>query len=87
VQLDYDLLFACDNNIHTLSFSNSGLIQKDFSNSGRIRGNLLTALLKYDHNEHLSSNVVAEVFMPGDYYTDFRNDTAFFGRYELVLTW
>jgi hypothetical protein len=77
---DYNLLFA-DDNISTAP-SNIGL-----SDSGCFRGQLVTALLKHTINEHVSEQVLGELFAPGDYYSDFRNDIAAFLQYQLVFSW
>jgi hypothetical protein len=74
---DYHLLFADANT------------QKDtvgFSDEGRFRGQLITWLAKYKINEFFSTHFIAEFFVPGDYYTREKNDTAAFLRYELVFT-
>ena len=47
----------------------------------------LTGLLKYRYNEHVSGHLVAEVFLPGDYYDRTRNDVAVFLRYQVVFSW
>ena len=78
--LDYHLLFA-DENTYGQSRPDS------FTKDGKFRGQLLTWLLRYQHNEHLSSHFLTEFFAPGNYYTAFRNDPALYLRYELMLTW
>lgn len=78
IATDYHLLFA---NKNTMSGS------AGFSNDGKFRGQLLTCLAKYTFNEHVSTHLVGEVFVPGNYYDDSRNDVAFFGRWELMLQW
>jgi hypothetical protein len=74
---NYNLLFAYENNMSAAGFSSDGCL----------RGQLVSGLLKYDFNEHLSGHLLGEVFFPGDYYTKDKNDVAFFGRCEMVLTW
>ena len=37
--------------------------------------------------KHLKQHLWGEVFFPGNYYAQARNDTAVFARYEMVLTW
>ncbi|NLX12672.1 MAG: alginate export family protein [Phycisphaerales bacterium] len=75
---DYHLLFA-DQNTYA---GTSG-----FSNSGCFRGQLLTALMKYQFNRFLSGHLVSEFFFPGDYYSNERNDPACFLRAEIMITW
>ena len=78
VSLDYYLLFANEN-----TFAGS----QSFSDSGHFRGQLVTAWLRYRFNEHVSGHLIGEVFFPGDYYSDFRNDVGVFARYELQFQW
>jgi hypothetical protein len=77
LQADYHLLFTDENNL-----SGGG-----YSNSGCVRGNLLAAKLSYQFTPHISGHLLAEVFFPGDYYTDGRNDVSGFFRYELTFSW
>ncbi len=58
-----------------------------FSDDGCFRGNLLTGLLRYRINPHIHGHLIAELFFPGDYYTDEMNDVAGFFRYEITFTW
>jgi hypothetical protein len=76
-QANYHLLFAYNNNVDNASTTSEG----------HFRGQLLTALMKYQFNEHIAGHLQGEVFLPGNYYSDAANDVAFFGRYELVFTW
>ncbi|MFW6145773.1 MAG: alginate export family protein [Planctomycetota bacterium] len=78
VLLDYHLLLADENNM-------AGAV--GFSADGEVRGHLLTSQVKLTHNEHATSVVTGELFCPGNYYTDDRNDVATFARYELTLVW
>jgi len=75
---DYHLLF-CDENTRG---SSAG-----FSEHGTFRGQLLTSVLKYKFNDHVSTHVWTEFFFPGNYYADSRNDPAVLVRYELCFTW
>jgi hypothetical protein len=77
--LDYNALFADEN---TLQGTGTG-----FSSNGPFRGHLGTAVLKYKFNQHVAGHLTGEIFCPGNYYTRFRNDPAFFLRYELTFTW
>ena len=76
--LNYNLFFANQN-------PKAGTA--GFSDNAKFRGQLLTALLTYKFNPHVSGHLLGEVFAPGNYYDDFRNDVALFLRYEVVFTW
>lgn len=58
-----------------------------YSQDGSVRGELLTAVLKYRFNEHISGHLWSEFFFPGNYYDEPRKDAATFLRAELLLTW
>lgn len=58
-----------------------------YFDNGCLRGNLLTSLLKYKINKHVEGHLLGEVFFPGDYYNDTRNEVAGFFRYELTFIW
>ncbi|NLX04216.1 MAG: alginate export family protein [Phycisphaerae bacterium] len=74
---DYNLLFADENSYRD---------RWGFSDSGCFRGQLLSWLLRYKINKHVSGHLVSEFFFPGDYYTDESNDPAVFLRAEVVLS-
>ncbi len=76
----YNLLFA-DDNIHKTG-GTTGL-----SKSGNFRGQLVRTMLKYKMSKNIEHRFEGEVFFPGDYYNDDRNDTAVLFRYTLNLTW
>jgi hypothetical protein len=76
---DYHVLFADQNQI--------GLSNAFISNDGYCRGQLLAGLMKYKFNKFVSTHVLAEVFFPGNFYADTRNETAGFFRYELMFSW
>jgi hypothetical protein len=75
---DYHLLFAGKNTLGGIG---------GFSKSGNFRGQILALLLRHKFNEHISTHVLAELFFPGDYYTDAKNDVAGFFRWELMFTY
>jgi len=54
---------------------------------GCFRGQLLAGIVKYQINPHVSTHVVAELFFPGSFYTEARNDVAGFFRYEVAFNW
>ena len=78
INFDYHLLFRDEK-----TFSG----QRGYSEDGCFRGQLLTALIGYDHNKHVKSHLMLDLFFPGNYYTDDRNDVAFFMKYQIVFTW
>lgn len=78
-RVDYNLLFADDN---TSSGGTGGL-----SKNGNFRGQLVRAELRYKVNTHVKHRLEAELFLPGGFYNNDRNDVAVFFRYGIVLTW
>ncbi len=78
IATDYHLLFANQNTFAGTS---------GFTPDGKFRGQLLTCLMKYKFNEHVSTHLIGEVYIPGDYYSDLRNDVAVFARWELMFQW
>jgi len=84
---DYDLLFADKNNITDQADHYEPGKKYGFSKDGCIRGHLLAFKLIYQFTPHISGHALAEIFFPGDYYTDAKNDVAGFFRYELVFAW
>ncbi|HEV57083.1 MAG TPA: hypothetical protein ENN87_06245 [Phycisphaerales bacterium] len=76
---DYHLLFADE---HATASGATGL-----SEHGMFRGQLLTTQLEIQSDKHLRHRLRAELFAPGNYYNDDRNDVAVFLRYELLFTW
>lgn len=79
VQTTYNLLFADDN---TSAGGTGGL-----SKSGNFRGQLLRAEVKHKINKHMHHRLEGELFLPGDFYNDDRNDVAVLVRYGIVFTW
>ena len=79
VQGAYHLLFADD----STSAAGAGAL----SRRGHFRGQLITAQVKQKISEHISHRVTAELFCPGNFYSDANNDPAVFARYEIVLSW
>lgn len=76
---DYHLMFADQN---TSAGGTNGL-----SKSGCFRGQLVKIQLKHKINEYIHHRLTLDFFFPGDFYTDDRNDMAFFIRYGIVFTW
>ena len=85
ISADYHLLFADQNTSGATGRPVAG--ERTLSESGCFRGQLLTAIWKTKWNDHISTHLIGEVLFPGDYYTDEKNDPAFFCRYEIVLSW
>jgi hypothetical protein len=75
----YNLLFADDN---TYKGGTGGM-----SKSGNFRGQLVRVQLKYKVNEYIEHRIESEMFGPGDFYNDDKNDPAVMARYSLYLTW
>ncbi|MEI7836026.1 MAG: alginate export family protein, partial [Planctomycetota bacterium] len=84
--LENHVLLADQNNTYIKGISPSSG-KTGFSTEGNFRGTLPRAQLVYKFNEHVSGHFLAEVFFPGDFYTDLRNDVALFLRYQLVVAW
>jgi len=80
VTLEYNALFANEN---TLGYFGS----PSFSRNGDFRGNLFTGWVKVKYDKHVAGHVVAEYFDPGDYYTDLRDQSAWYLRAEVFLTY
>jgi hypothetical protein len=75
----YALLFADDN---TYKGGTGGM-----SKSGNFRGQLVRVQITYKVNDHIEHRLEGELFGPGDFYNDDKNDPAVFARYNLVFTW
>jgi len=56
------------------------------SKSGNFRGQLLKTMLKYKPCKNIEHRLEAELFLPGDFYNDTRNDPAVFVRYGFYWT-
>jgi hypothetical protein len=75
---DYNILFSDRH-------PNSG--RAGFTSDGDLRGQLGRAFVKYKINEHISTRLLGEVFFPGNYYDDSRNDVATFAQFQLIFNW
>ena len=78
VDFDYHFLFRDENPL-------AG--NANFSRDGCFRGQLLTLLFSYKFNRHVKSHLMVDLFFPGDYYSDRRNDVALFVKYQVIFTW
>lgn len=76
----YNALFADENTLGA---------QAGFSESGNFRGQLFTFLVRYKFNRFLAGHILAEHFVPGNYYDDEgprNDDDVTFLRGEIVIT-
>ena len=80
---DYHLLFADEPN----AYGRRPIGGHDTFADDCFRGQLFTSLLRYKFNKHIAGHLIAELFCPGDFYADYRDQTAGFFRYELTFTW
>jgi hypothetical protein len=79
MRCSYNLLFADEN---TSQGGTSGM-----SKSGVFRGQLARVQLVYKASEHIEHKLEAEMFGPGDFYNNDKNDPAVLVRYNLLWTW
>ncbi len=79
IETNYHLLFADDN---TSAGGTGGL-----SKSGNFRGQLIRTEIRYSASKQLSHRIEFELFCPGDFYNDDRNDPAIFFRYAIMFVW
>lgn len=75
----YHILFADEN---PSTGGTNGLSQ-----SGNFRGQLLKCQLKYKASKNIEHFLKGELFLPGDFYNDDRNDVAVFLLYNILFTW
>jgi hypothetical protein len=77
VAVDYHLLFRDQDKYPGRAYFDGGCF----------RGSLLTGVAKYKINDHISTHVWAELFFPGDFYSNNNNEVGGFFRYEIVFSW
>jgi hypothetical protein len=82
---DYHLLLADQNTFGAGGNPVNG--QRTLSKSGNIRGHLLASVWRAKWTKHISSHLIGEIFFPGDYYTDEKNEPVMFLRYQIVFSW
>jgi hypothetical protein len=82
IATDYYLLFADQSQ----GDSKVARYSSATSDNGLFRGQMITSVLTYKFNKHISGHLQGEVYLPGNYYSHNNNDTATFLRYQLVLT-
>jgi hypothetical protein len=78
VAANYNLVFADHNSFATRPY---------FTDYGCLKAQNITGLMKYRFDEHWSTHVYAELFFPGDYFADSRNEVGGFFRWEIMFTW
>lgn len=76
---DYSLLFAAT---QPRAAGTGGL-----SSGGRFRGHLIKNQLKHRLNDNVHHRVTTELFFPGNFYAEDRNDVALWLRYGIVFAW
>ncbi|MCX5684697.1 MAG: alginate export family protein, partial [Planctomycetota bacterium] len=82
--LDYNFLFAAtDSMAHA---GPRGTRPAAFA-EGSFRGQLVTFWVTATLTRHLKARLINEVFLPGNFYSDTRQQTACFVRGELYFTW
>ncbi|KAF0103658.1 MAG: hypothetical protein FD187_926 [bacterium] len=59
----------------------------DYGCDGSFRGHLFTSWIRAKFDKTISGHLVAEYFLPGDYYASSNDDNAWFFRAEVNLTW
>ena len=80
VTLDYHALFANENTLGDLG-------APGFSKNGDFRGHLFTGWVRTKLDKHVAGHLVAEYLDPGDYYDDLRDQSAWYLRAEIFLTY
>ena len=75
---DYHLLFADEK-------TQKNSATADVTDHGYFRGQLVTCKLNYKINEQWSGHLLGELFFPGNFYNNDRNDVATMLRYELTF--
>ena len=75
--VDYNLLFAAEAYDDRAGFSSGNLW----------RGQNVVAVLKYKFSEYVSGHLLGEVFFPGSFYTDGKDDPSLFVRYDITIAW
>ena len=57
------------------------------SEDGKLRGHLLRTVLSYKQAKNIEHKLEGEVFIPGNFYNDDKNNVAASFRYSLIFTW
>jgi hypothetical protein len=79
LRTDYNILFADENLTNAAS--------KGLSRTGNFRGQLIKTTFKYKMTKAIEHRLEGEVFLPGNFYSEARNDVAVLARYSLYYTW
>jgi len=82
--LDYNFLFAATD---SMAHAGAGGTRPAAFGDGSFRGQLITFWVTATITRHLKARLINEVFFPGNFYSDTRQETACFVRGELYFTW
>ena len=85
VGLYYNLLFADESTSYDMLPRPRPMVSP--WGGGHFRGQILVPYFKYTFCPHASTRVMPEFFFPGNFYSDYCNDTLTFLRWEINLTW
>ncbi len=83
INTEYHLLLTDENNKPVVSSPLTGL---EYSEAGKVRGHLLTNDVAYKFNNHLKTDLLFELFKPGNYYAGNTRDCAYFIRWQTIFT-
>lgn len=75
----YNLTFADTNAMRNLN-------PAKYSNSGKLRGQMITAWWKYQCCKNLSYHFLVDYFIPGSYYDQSNRDACIFARFNVEFT-
>jgi hypothetical protein len=78
--MTYQLLTAPESTSDATVLNTAG----EFSNNGKVRGSLPTAILNHTFSKYLDGMLQAEYFIPGSFYTS-KTDNAWFLRWQLMF--
>lgn len=76
----YNLMFADESTLRNTPVGN-----RKYSNSGNLRGQMLTAWWKYKCCKNLSYHFLVDYFVPGSYYAAGNRDACIFARFEVIF--
>ena len=82
--LDYNILFAATD---STARRGAGGTRPAAFGGGLFRGHDLSFVVGITLTRHLKAKFINEAFFPGSFYSDSRQEVAFFSRGELYFTW
>lgn len=82
MKTDYHLLWADENTLATRALGDGF----GWTENGKFRGQLFTWLLKYTLTKQIKGHLLAEYFVPGNYYERGTRDHAYFLRFNIEYT-